>query len=100
MEQVPPEVIKERFKRLLDLVQEIGAEESGRDVGKIMPALVEAADAQVPGRVTGRLSNNVMVHFPGPDTLIGKIVNVRLNEVHGFYYIGEMIGRSMTVQPE
>ena len=30
-----------------------------------------------------------MVHFPGDASLIGRIVNVRLKEVHGFYYIGE-----------
>jgi tRNA-2-methylthio-N6-dimethylallyladenosine synthase len=91
MEQVPPPVIKERFARLLDLVQKIGAEESGRDVGKTMPALVEGIDPQVPGRVTGRLSNNVMVHFPGDESLIGTIADVQLKEVHGFYYIGERV---------
>ncbi len=91
MEQVPADVIRERFARLLDLVQKIGAEESGRDVGKILPALVEGTDPQVPGRVTGRLSNNVMVHFPGDESLIGRIVNVHLKEVHGFYYIGERV---------
>ena len=91
MEQVPPAVIKDRFARLLDLVQKIGAEESGRDVGKTMPALVEGIDPQVPGRVTGRLSNNVMVHFPGAESLIGTIVDVQLKEVHGFYYIGERV---------
>ena len=87
-DQVDPAVVKERFARLLDLVQKIGAEQSGRDVGRTLPALVEALDPQVPGRVTGRLGNNVMVHFPGEERLIGTIVDVKLEEVHGFYYIG------------
>ena len=39
--------------------------------------------------VTGRLSNNLNVHFPGDSSLIGKIVPVKLKECKGFYYIGE-----------
>ncbi len=90
-DQVPAAVVKDRFARLLDLVQKIGAEQSGRDVGRTLPALVEGLDAETPGRVTGRLGNNVMVHFPGDASLIGQIVNVYLKEVHGFYYIGEKV---------
>jgi tRNA-2-methylthio-N6-dimethylallyladenosine synthase len=41
--------------------------------------------------VSGRLSNNTIVHFKGDASLIGKIVDVKLNEAHGFYYIGEMV---------
>ena len=38
--------------------------------------------------VTGRLSDNTVVHFPGNESLIGEIVPVRLLEPKGFYYIG------------
>ena len=89
-DQVPAEAVKDRFARLLDLVQTIGAERSGRDVGRTLPVLVEEKDPQHPERVTGRLGNNIMVHFPGDESLIGKIVNVKLTQVHGFYYIGEI----------
>ena len=41
--------------------------------------------------LTGRLSNNILVHFKGDRSLIGKIVNVKLNESKGFYYIGEIV---------
>ena len=90
-DQVPQEVIKERFARLLDLVQTIGSKQSLRDVGKTMPALVESVDPETPGRVTGRLGNNVCVHFEGDESLIGTIVNVRLDQAHGFYYIGTAV---------
>ena len=40
--------------------------------------------------MTGRLSNNLMVHFPGDASLIGKLVPVRLTEAKGFYYMGRM----------
>ena len=90
-DQVPGPVVKERFARLLSLVQKIGSEMSGRDLGRILPVLVEGTDPQVPGRVTGRLGNNVMVHFPGAESLIGTIVDVKLEAVKGFYYIGTML---------
>ena len=40
--------------------------------------------------LTGRLGNNLLVHFPGDASLIGQIVNVKLTECKGFYYIGEL----------
>ena len=41
--------------------------------------------------VTGRLSNNTIVHFPGDEALIGRIVDVHLKECRGFYYLGERV---------
>jgi len=38
--------------------------------------------------VTGRLSNNMIVHVPGDASLVGKIVRVSLDECRGFYYLG------------
>ena len=43
------------------------------------------------GMMTGRMSNNVMVHFKGDESLIGKIVDVRLIKSKGFYYFGEEV---------
>lgn len=88
MEQVPAEKIKPRFDRLLKEVQSISAELCKKDLGKTLPALVEGIDEKNPDYVTGRLSNNVMVHFEGDKALIGRIVDVTLEESKGFYYMG------------
>ena len=56
-----------------------------------MSVLVESVNEQHPELVTGRLSNNTLVHFPGDASLVGQIVDVSLNESKGFYYIGEMV---------
>jgi len=90
-DQVDPEVIKVRFDRLLSRVQEIAAEKTAMHVGKEMTALIEDVDDHIDGYVTGRLSNNMVVHVPGDEKMIGKVVTVRLNEAKGFYYIGEII---------
>jgi len=47
-------------------------------------------NAQDQSLLTGRLSNNLLVHFPGDTDLIGKIVDVYLEESKGFYYMGKL----------
>ena len=90
-DQVPEDVVKDRFDRLLKEVQSISAEVCQRHQGKTMKALVESINDHDPSLVTGRLSNNVVVHFPGTEELIGKIVDVRLDTCKGFYYLGTMV---------
>ena len=89
--QIPDAVIKERFDRLLKEVQRISAEKAGRHQGQTMDVLVEEVNDQTEGLVTGRLSNNSVVHFPGDGSLIGQIVPVNLKECKGFYYLGEAV---------
>ena len=48
------------------------------------------SDEQDKNLVSGKLENNVTVHFPGDESMIGKIVDVRLNCCKGFYFIGEI----------
>ncbi len=89
-DQIPEDVIKDRFDRLLALVQQKAAEKTGRFEGMTVPVLVEEPNDHDETMVTGRMSQNIVVHFHGPASLIGKIVNVRLLCCKGFYYIGEM----------
>ena len=90
-DQVPEDVVKERFDRLLNLVNEISREKTKHLEGTVQSVLVEELNKKIPGYVTGRLSNNSVVHFEGCKELIGKIVDVNLKEAKGFYYMGEMV---------
>ena len=89
--QVPEEVVKERFDRLLHEVQGISAEITKSIEGETVPVLVEEINTQNEELLTGRLSNNVVVHFPGDVSLIGEILPVKLVESKGFYYMGEIV---------
>lgn len=89
--QVSEAVIKEGFGKLLKVVQDMAKKRSGRLKGQTLSALVEEINEQDSSLITGRLSNNTIVHFKGESSLIGKIVNVKLIEGHGFYYIGEIV---------
>lgn len=90
-DQVPEDVVKDRFDRLLKEVQDIAAEAILRDEHTVQDVLVEDLDTHEQGYVTGRLSNNTVVHFKGDASLIGKIVKVSLDEAKGFYYMGTMV---------
>lgn len=89
--QVDEATATDRFNRLLKEIRGISAEMTKRDEGKVAKVLVEEVNHQTPSLVTGRLTNNVVVHFKGDESLIGKIVDVNLKECKGFYYIGEMV---------
>lgn len=89
--QVPEEIVHENFDRLLSVVQETAKQRAALLEGKVMEALVEEVNEQDPAFVTGRLSNNMLVHFKADKRLIGKFVMVRLDRCHGFYYTGRMV---------
>lgn len=89
--QIPEEVNKKRFDELLAAVSEGAKKRCGLDVGRTLPVLVEEINAQDESLVTGRLSNNTLVHFEGGRELIGRIVDVKLTQSKGFYYIGEAL---------
>jgi tRNA-2-methylthio-N6-dimethylallyladenosine synthase len=89
--QVPQDVVKDRFDRLLAEIQQISSEVTGKYTGRVMEVLVEEENQQDATLVTGRLSNNTVVHFKGDKSLIGKLVQVHLDEAKGFYYMGTLV---------
>lgn len=90
-DQVPEAVVKQGFDRVLKAVQDTAREQVARYQGSIMEALAEEVNEQDSSLLTGRLSNNILVHFPAEPSLIGKLVKVSLDECHGFYYTGHMV---------
>lgn len=96
MEQVPESVVREGFDKLLKVVQDTARERVSLLQGQTQDALVEEMNEHDPSLVTGRLSNNTLVHFAGDSSLIGKIVPVRLEKCQGFYYVGSMVQQEGT----
>ena len=92
-DQIPEDVVKDRFDRLLKEVQPISKEMAERFTGNEETVLVEEKNSQMDGYVTGRLGNNHVVHFEGSEELIGKLIRVRLDECRGFYYMGTMLDK-------
>ena len=88
--QVPEDVVKDRFDRLLSVVQEEAQARCALAEGSVREVLTEEKDDHMEGWLSGRLSNNMLVHFEGKENLIGSIVRVKLTESKGFYYIGTL----------
>ncbi len=89
--QTPEAVAKEGFDKLLKVVQDTARERVALLQGQTLPALAEEVNSQDVSLLTGRLSNNTIVHFPGDASMIGKIMDVRLEACHGFYYVGKAV---------
>ena len=85
------EEIQKGFDKVLERVQENARKSTAGLEGTTAEVLVEEINHQDESFVTGRMSNNLLVHFKGDKNLIGTLVNVKLSENKGFYYIGEQI---------
>jgi len=89
--QVAKEDIKVWFDEVLSLVQECARTQTAKFNGMVADVLIEGMNEQDANLVTGRMSNNTLVHFPGTADMIGQIVNVKLEECKGFYYLGSVV---------
>ena len=90
-DQVADADIKVWFDEVLTLVQKCAKERTAMLDGQVADVLVEGINDHDSTLVTGRMSNNTLVHFPGDESLVGRIVTVKLDECKGFYYLGHMI---------
>ena len=88
--QVPQDIIKDRFDRLLKVVNEISSKKTAKYEGTTQLVMAEEVNSHDPELITGRLSNNTVVHFKGTKDLIGQELKVKLLEAKGFYYFGEI----------
>ncbi|HBI61757.1 MAG TPA: tRNA (N6-isopentenyl adenosine(37)-C2)-methylthiotransferase MiaB, partial [Lachnospiraceae bacterium] len=84
---------KERFDRLLKEVQQISTQKAKERTGTVHTVLAEEVNQQDSSLLTGRSSQNFLVHFPGDREQIGTLVDVRLEECKGFYYLGTQVGK-------
>lgn len=91
MKPVPEALVKENFNRILAAVQASAMAQTEKLTGTVQTALIEEPNAQDPALVTGRLSNNAVVHVPGDAAMIGRFFDVRLDACRNFYYFGEIV---------
>src|SRR5919199_1727754 len=81
-DQVPAEVVGERFQRLLALQERIALEHNRSLVGTEVELLVERASSKTDAtRMSGRTRSNKLCHFPVPEATAiepGDLVTVRV----------------------
>ena len=74
---VPEEVKDERLQRLQALLKQQQTEFNASKVGETLPVLV-TGKGKMPGQAHGRSPWMQAVHFDGPESLVGKIVDVKI----------------------
>jgi len=89
--QVPESIAQDRFNRLVEEIHKSSLKFSKQYENTVQDVLVEEVNEHDSSMLTGRLSSNMLVHFAGDKSLIGKIIPVYLKESRGFYYIGERV---------
>ena len=90
-EQVPSEVSADRFARMLKLQDEIALEKNKENIGKVLSVLVEGPSKTDATKLTGRTEKGRLVHFEGPESLIGKNANVKITEVQIHAFMAELV---------
>ncbi|MGH3344891.1 MAG: tRNA (N6-isopentenyl adenosine(37)-C2)-methylthiotransferase MiaB [Carbonactinosporaceae bacterium] len=109
--QVYPEVVRERYGRLLAVQDEISWEENRRQVGRTLEVLVATGEGRKDGatrRMSGRAPDNRLVHFVPPEVSRagaprlaaprpGDIVTVRVTRAAPHYLVSD--GPVLGVRP-
>ncbi len=95
---VDPDVMADRFNRLVTLQQAHAMASGKAEIGRVRELLVEGRSRSRADTGSGRTIHNRLVHFPLPgawrglsdEALQGRFVPVRILESHGFYLEGDI----------
>jgi tRNA-2-methylthio-N6-dimethylallyladenosine synthase len=88
-DQVPPEVVKERYLRLEDVTRRWSERRHAALVGDEVEVLVESVSKTDPGRFSGRTRGNHLIHLPRTDGCVpGDFAIVRVAEATANYALG------------
>jgi tRNA-2-methylthio-N6-dimethylallyladenosine synthase len=95
-EQIPKEVVQERYERLLEVVNQVAWDENLKQIGKEVEVLVANGegrkDAQT-HRMSGRAKDNRLVHFDIPTGLPqprpGDVVTVKVTDAKPYFLVAD-----------
>ncbi|MEQ1788052.1 MAG: tRNA (N6-isopentenyl adenosine(37)-C2)-methylthiotransferase MiaB [Acidimicrobiales bacterium] len=91
-EQVPPEVVAERFERLHIVVERSGLARHEARVGRVEEALVEGPSRKDPTVLSGRTRQNKLVHFASEQPLRpGTYATVRITGAAPHHLRGDLV---------
>jgi len=90
IDQIDEKVKSERIGRLINLVNEILEEENEKLVGTVQKVLVEGYSKTNEAMLTGRTDGGKVVNFNGEESLIGKMIELKITEQRKWYLAGEL----------
>ena len=86
---VPKEEKSKWFRELLDAQERIAAQRTASMVGRTYRVLSESVNDS--GMIEGRTSGNIMIEFPGDESVIGSFREVKVTESLTWILKGKMI---------
>jgi len=91
-QQVAPEVVAERYQRLVDLVNEVAWQENRKKIGENVEVMVSATSGRKDdsrGTVSGRARDNRLVHFVAgeKDLQPGDLIEATVSDASPFFLI-------------
>lgn len=87
-DQIDEGIKHERLERLMSLVNDISAQINETYRGETVEVLVEGPSKTDKTRLMGRTPQSKLVNFEGSEELVGKLVNVRIDDPKTFSLCG------------
>ncbi len=95
-DQIDESVKEQRNQDLLRIVDESARRAGERLVGRDVEVLCEGPSKTNRARLMGRTRTNKIVVFEGSDTLVGEMVDVRVQQANGFSLYGTPVVQTLT----
>ncbi|MEK3715602.1 tRNA (N6-isopentenyl adenosine(37)-C2)-methylthiotransferase MiaB [Paenibacillus sp. FSL R7-0333] len=96
-DNVPSEVKSARLQRLNDLIKEQSRLGNERMLGRRVEVLVEGTSKNNARMLAGRTRDSKLVHFEGPSSLIGTLVQVSITGAKTWYIRGDYQAEAASV---
>jgi tRNA-2-methylthio-N6-dimethylallyladenosine synthase len=90
-DQIPEKTKHERFDRLLKTLYPVFEKKNKAYIGKTVEILVDDFSKNSSKFLTGRTDSNKLVHFKGEKELIGKIVNIKIENAKTWFMEGTLL---------
>ena len=89
--QIPLEEKKSRLQKVIDLQLEITSQKLREHLGEIVDVLAEKKSRDNPDEILGKTEREERVAFFAPENLIGNFAKVKLLELNGNTFKGEIV---------
>jgi tRNA-2-methylthio-N6-dimethylallyladenosine synthase len=89
-DDVPEEIKLARLSRIIDLQRKITFEEKTKMIGTSIEAVIEGTSKKDSNEILARTERNSMVVYPGKITKMNDYVTIKLKDLKGNTFIGEV----------
>jgi tRNA-2-methylthio-N6-dimethylallyladenosine synthase len=90
-DNVSEEIKKERFNRVLKVVNELAVENNKKWVGRTLEILIDTIDEKKINTYTGRTIFNSIVSVSSEKNIFGEVVNAKIIKAKKFSLVGEIV---------